>query len=433
MKNSFIESVKNTIDNFGMLTPDCKVVCGYSGGADSTALLFVLKEFLPSDRIVACHVNHMIRGKEADRDEEHCRKKCERLGIPFVSFRVDVPALAAKEKTGIEEAARNARYSLLTSLAEKEGNAKIAVAHNSNDNAETVIFNLVRGASLKGLGGIPPIRDNIIRPLIEVTRKEIEDYLSELGEDYVTDSTNSDTAYSRNLIRNEVIPLLERIVPSATENISRASKLLREDNRCLEVLSKEDCCKEFTPLLSRRIIDEFSLLTSESLSSANISDCIDLIKKGKLWSSVSLPGNKKMVITRDGFAFEEDKDSTEPSSFRIAIKEGKNETPFGTVVLIKIDDCDTNIYNLSIRKTIRFDTIKGTLEARNRTEGDSILYHGHKKSLKKLLNEKKVSASDRKKLIIISDEDGILWIPGVAEKDRFANNSGDYILGLMPD
>lgn len=245
-----LKKVENYILDNKMTGHGDSVIIGLSGGADSVCLFLLLnklKEKLGIN-IYAVHVNHGIRGKEAEDDEEFSRRLCEKYGVPYDSYTVNIPELAEKTGLTLEEAGRNARYSIFErklkelqaktdnkESGEKTPSVKIAVAHHKNDQAETVIFNMVRGSGIKGMCGINPVsyrsftdldgsENNreflIIRPLLCITRNEIEEYLSYIDQEYCTDKTNSDNAYSRNLIRNEIIEKLELIQPKAVEHIS---------------------------------------------------------------------------------------------------------------------------------------------------------------------------------------------------------------------
>ena len=209
-------------EKYNMLENGGAVVAALSGGADSTALLHFLYSVKEKYNLTvyAAHLNHGIRGEEADRDEIFCKILCGKYNIPFYSKTVDIPALARQRQLSEELCGREERYAFLESLAD-ELNAKIATAHNADDNAETLIFNLTRGSSLRGAAGIPPKRGRIIRPLIGVTRAEIEEYCRQNGLDFVTDSTNLGDDYSRNKIRHRVIPVLRELNPSFEAAVMR--------------------------------------------------------------------------------------------------------------------------------------------------------------------------------------------------------------------
>ena len=209
--------IKATIESENMLSQiERGVLIGFSGGADSVLLLCFLAEYKKrSDTdfpILAVHINHGIRGEEALRDENFSRDFSNTLGVDFKSCSVDVPAICKAESIGLEEAARNVRYSVFNDLILSRNDiSTIAVAHNSTDNAETVLMNILRGSGLSGVCGIKPVRDNIIRPLIKISKSEILSLLDESDIPYVTDSTNLSTDYSRNYVRNEILPLFQRL------------------------------------------------------------------------------------------------------------------------------------------------------------------------------------------------------------------------------
>ena len=236
-----LDTVRKTINKYGMLDKGDKVLCAVSGGADSMCLLNVilaLKEELDLSVYVS-NVNHLIRGDEAKRDSDFVKKFCRDNQIEFFYREYDILRLSKEKKIGEEECGRILRYEFFTEISEKLGGAKIATAHNLNDNAETVLFRLIRGSAAHGLCGIKYKRDNIIRPLLDVTREEIESYLNENKISWCEDSTNKETFYTRNKIRNCVMPMLEEISQGAQGKIVSASNLLVEDDEFLSQCAQE--------------------------------------------------------------------------------------------------------------------------------------------------------------------------------------------------
>ena len=206
--------VVETINKFGMLKQNDNILVALSGGADSVTLLHLLNSLQEySFNIWACHVNHQIRNQEAQRDEDFVRDLCKNLTVPLIVETVNVPELSNKNSKSLEEMAREVRYNIFNKLANKL-NAKIATAHTLNDSIESVILNLTRGTGLKGLCGIPAKRDNIIRPLIEISRTQIEEYIRNNNLNFVNDSTNNNLGYKRNRIRHEIVPKLFIVNPS---------------------------------------------------------------------------------------------------------------------------------------------------------------------------------------------------------------------------
>ena len=210
-----------------------KVVVGFSGGADSTALAHWLLGRLGPERLVLAHVNHQLRGEESDRDEAAAHAFAKRFGLDFALRREDVAALARRRGLGLEECGRQVRYGFFQSLAPGEAD-RILTAHNANDNAETVLMHLCRGTSLPGLLGIPARRGKVLRPLLRVPRGEIEAYCQAHGLPYVTDSSNLSREYTRNRLRLEVLPVLEELNPSFLEAVARMTDTLSQDSACLE-------------------------------------------------------------------------------------------------------------------------------------------------------------------------------------------------------
>ena len=224
-----------------------RLVIGVSGGADSICLLFLMRKILPEDHIRVVHINHMIRGVDADEDSLFVRRICEKEGIFFKEIKKDVPAIARETGSSEEEAGRKLRYESFESEAsdwEKsdnlpEGSVRIAVAHHIEDSAETFLFNLFRGSGIRGLSGISGQRDRIIRPLLELTREDIEAYLGSIGQDFRTDGTNSDSSYARNRIRNEILPEASLICSAASAHIASASAKLRDITEYLDSVTDE--------------------------------------------------------------------------------------------------------------------------------------------------------------------------------------------------
>lgn len=239
--SEFVDKVRAALGEFLAMKTAKTVVCGLSGGADSTALLLAVKEI--SEEIgfaaAACHLNHGLRGEESDGDERFCTELCERLGIPLYKRRESVRDFAEKHES-LEETARKVRYDFFEdALAFFGENSVLATAHNANDNAETVLLNLIRGTGLRGLCGIPTERGRIIRPLLDISRAEIEEFLVENEQNYVTDKTNFSVIYTRNKVRAKILPEIIEINPSFLNTISRMTKNLRADEDFFDNAAEE--------------------------------------------------------------------------------------------------------------------------------------------------------------------------------------------------
>ena len=225
--------VKRYIERHKLLNANDLYIIALSGGADSVALLLLLKN--AHFNVHAAHCNFHLRGDESDRDEAFCMELCQKLGVELHRAHFDTREYAELHKVSIEMAARELRYKWFEQLRQDIGAAGICVAHHRDDSVETVLLNLVRGTGLRGLTGIQPRNGNILRPLLCVSRAEIEAFLAEKGQEYVTDSTNLEANVQRNIVRLEVLPLLRNLNPAVAENIQRTAENLAEAQQVLNV------------------------------------------------------------------------------------------------------------------------------------------------------------------------------------------------------
>ena len=255
------EKVLNTIKKFNLIENGDKIILGVSGGPDSISMLNILNNIRNDKKlqlkfdIIVAHVNHNIR-KEAIDDQKFVENFCKKINIPFYVKSIDIPQISKNQKIGEEEAGRNARYQFFDEILEKEHANKIAIAHNKNDKIETIIMNIFRGSGIAGLRGIEPIKNNkYIRPLIECERKEIEQYCKEQGIEPRIDKTNFENEYTRNKIRNIIIPYIKKeFNPNIIETMDRLSNLVKEEDEYLEKLVetkykqfiKEETTKQIT-------------------------------------------------------------------------------------------------------------------------------------------------------------------------------------------
>lgn len=425
------EDVLSAIKRYNMLENCDRIVVGLSGGADSVCLLSVLNSLKAEYgfSLVAAHINHGIRGAEAQRDEESCKRLCESLNVPLEILHADIPTLSKQQGIGEEECGRIVRYDFFRSLAGKRG--KIATAHNLNDNAETLLLNLVRGAGSKGACGIPPVRDNIIRPLIETDRKSIEKYCEENKLQYVTDSTNLECEYSRNKIRIKVLPTLCEINQNAVGALSGFASRMREQEAFLESVVNEkyaQCVKnsvlyeaEFSALdifLKNRIAGRFlSELSYGEIESKHIDDFLRFVGSGKTLVTASATE----IVSRDGKIFKKP-EQAEQFSVDFSLDDKAVNLPFCEISVEKYDIKDLqNLNKDMLDNLIDCDKISNTLILRSRKDGDKFTFSKRRvtKTVKKLFNEDKIPPEVRNRMIILDSDSEVVWLRGYGTNKKF--------------
>lgn len=416
--------VTNAIESYSMPVRSRRVVVALSGGADSMALLYVLNSLKADYAIIleACHVNHGIRGETADRDERFVSSVCEKLGIKLHLLRSDVPALAKEKGIGLEECGRQVRYGFFESL----GDCLIATAHTLSDRCETLLLNEIRGTSLKGLCSIPAVRGNIIRPLIDCTRDDIEAYCAENGIEFVTDETNFDSVYSRNRIRLNVIPEFKKINPSFEKAASRLIASATEDEDYFEAVTAEAVSqakkengydavfiKNLHPAVRKRVlsyvIKDNTGINPELIHLRLVEDVLDGGKTEIIGNTVVSVSKGILIVNPP------EEDTTE---WEYGFSHLSATLPFGTVTAEIFNKNDLPPKHIVHNKVLDYDSIVGNCVLRNRRPGDRMRLAGSSctKTLKKLFNEKHLEG--RNSLLILADELGILWVQGLGCADR---------------
>jgi tRNA(Ile)-lysidine synthase len=233
-----LNRIRAFADRHNLWHPDTRVIAALSGGADSVSLLLILRELHDTGALrldAAAHLNHRIRGAESDADEVFCRALCDRLSVDFVAERVDVPAAAARDRVSLEVAARRARHRFFEDVLRARIANVVATAHTEDDQAETVLLRIVRGAGPRGLAGMRPRRDHLVRPLLVVTRQELREALAARGQEWREDATNADLANPRNRVRRELLPYLaEHFNPSVTRALARLADVARGEEAWLD-------------------------------------------------------------------------------------------------------------------------------------------------------------------------------------------------------
>lgn len=443
------------IKKYNMLSRGDNLVVGLSGGADSSAMLHFLcgiaDEF--ELKITAVHVNHMIRGDEAERDAEFAEKFCRSLGVKFVLYKRDVPKLAMECGQGLEECGRNVRYEILKCEAEKCG-GKIVTAHTLSDSVETVIFHMIRGCALNGLMGIPPVRENIIRPLILCEREDIENYCTAHNIEYITDSSNLSSDYTRNKIRLQILPLMRQINPSVAAAVNRLSECAAEDENYLqekataisdEYLNEGRADKLFTvaPSIASRAL---AAICREKLGiipeHRHIVDMLECIGRGI--GTVNLL-NDNIFSVKDGkikfVSVDYLRKDKVDSSWCCELTKSKITTPIGQRISVKIIDRSNyndicKIYKNVFKNALDYDTIKGKVKFRFRKDGDFFKQagRGNTKSLKKLFNEQKIPVEKRTTLPVFECCGKIAWICGIGVAEGFqVTEKTDKIMYIEAD
>jgi tRNA(Ile)-lysidine synthase len=430
--------IVQTIEEERMFPDGCGIVAGVSGGPDSMMLIHFLRRFAGERGIplLAAHVNHGLRGKESDGDEAFVASWCAENGVDFRVLHADVASLAKKEGQGLEECGRNVRYTFFRSLC---GNrTRIATAHTLTDSTETVLMNLAKGAGPHGLSGIPPVRDEIVRPLIRVTREEVEEYCHYYGLRYVTDSSNLTDEYVRNKIRHSVVPVLRGINPAFEQAVFRTTRLLRQDEEYFRSVARQELQKaananggyslrhmESQPdaILSRMIVLAVQKETDARLDYAHIASVIHMIRSGK--GNITLPGRIQCCI--NGNTLFVLSHMEQPEQWRVPLQIPETLLPDGRVFCIrplsgKIKN-HAKINNLLFNNLINYDTILKTNSfIRNRLPGDrfSPVGRGITKSLKKLFNEQKIPPFCRGRLAVLECNGEILWVEGIGPSQHAA-------------
>ena len=425
-----LEKVKKAIAEYEMLDGVGTVVVGLSGGADSVCLLHVLNT-LKNDyklNLIAAHINHGIRGEEAENDAVFAMNFAERLNVYFSLLKADCVKEAEESGETLEEAGRRIRYDFFDMLCENE-TYRIATAHNSNDNLETVIFNIARGSALSGAKGIPPKRDNIIRPLIFCSREEIEGYCKENNLSFVTDSTNLSDDYTRNRIRHNVLPELQKVNSNVVEAFTRFSESVRIDDDYLDFVSENalseatlsentyntEVIKMMHPSIKNRVIykaiERFSKEAPDSRKINLVLSCINESSKIQLYKNCYCETKKSVLKFFDNDnTIEckiEEKEIPFEESFNLNFGEFVVKGEYFSKTSQKIND-------LLLDNLIDCDTINGNLILRTRNEGDKITLckRNVTKTLKKLFIEEGVLKEERDKIPVVSDDNGVVWVYG---------------------
>lgn len=436
-----IEKVKNAISMYDMFSNGDSIYVGLSGGADSVSLLLILNDLkdIYNINVHAMHINHQLRGEESLRDENFCIELCKRFDIRLCIERIDVKSYCKEHRTSLEEGARILRYKCFQKLA----NGKIATAHTLSDNCETILHNLTRGTGLKGLTGIPPVRDNVIRPLIFCTRQEIEDFLLAKGVNFVTDSSNLSNDYTRNKIRHNVVPILKEINPQFEKKVLDTVEILNEDGSYIDSIANE--------VFESNVSNDGKTLNVDLRKYHNAIKhrCIT-----RLFKENGLTYSHERILAIDNIIANDGKINVSNDVYFISklgiisvvsiSKECTNYVPMSTDLHI---NGKTDIFNKTVETTLiknsafinkkltnyilDYDKIQGKALLRGRQFGDKIKLEnrGFTSSVKKLLNEN-VPKNCRDTLCFICDDVDLIFMErfGVSQRVACDENTENYLV-----
>ncbi|MFW6005968.1 MAG: tRNA lysidine(34) synthetase TilS [Candidatus Bipolaricaulota bacterium] len=442
---------------------DSSVVVAVSGGVDSTALLHALLELGPEFdlQLSVAHLDHGIRGEASAENAEFVRDIAEKHGLRLILEKRPVSQIAEEEGLSLEEAARSVRYRFLSQAARESEMDFVALGHNRNDQAETILMHLIRGAGLRGLSGMKERSDRYIRPLLQTPRKEIANYVESRDIDYRFDETNEDTRFTRNRIRHELLPKLEEDYnPRVLDNIVRLGKLTRcarefiEDRRDRAYekikLAEEpsgECFSrgrllELHPYLQRATVRKFLKEARgdlEDLAYSHVEDLLEKLREEPASTRLDLPGIT-FSLDRDKACFGKNTSERTRPSYHFGIQPGE---------VIKIDEADLKItceivssedewklddfYGDRLIEAVDWRKVEQPILIRNREDGDRFVPLGMKgeKKLKDFFIDLKIPRRERDKIPLVCDENGIIWVVGFRIDDRYkVDNTTEEILTM---
>ena len=430
-----VTKVLGTVARRGLIPPGAAVLCAVSGGADSVALLHLLRR-LQADilfTLTAAHVNHGLRGAEAQRDEDFVRALCNEWNVPLSVLRADIRSLAAESGESEESCGRRVRYDYFASL---DANAYVATAHTLSDRVETFLFHFTRGASPHGLCAIPAKRGQIIRPLLDCSRAEVEQYCAEEGLAFVTDSSNADCAYSRNRIRHQVVPQLQKLNPELERAALRCFAALEEQDDYLQTQSAALCGAaarsggyDTAVLLAahaavrRTVLARLMRGQGVQPDFSALEDAAALLQTG----GVRQLSSGVFLTVKDGILrLAPQEQSAEIPPWRVDFALGRVETPAGTLEIAEVYNSPLNMSQKIHKQSLAFaadcDKIKGNAHLRSRLPGDAVCLAGRgcTKTLKKLFQEKGIPLQLRGETVILADDEGVVWVQGFGCAQRCA-------------
>ena len=463
----FIEKVKRTIKKHRMLSPGERVVVAVSGGPDSVCLLSVLTDLAKGLDLSlhVAHLDHQFRGQESAAEAMFVERLAKALGIAATVERRDVPAYCRERGLSVQAGGREVRYQFLQQVAASVKPDRIALGHTANDQAETLLMRLIRGSGAAGLSAIPPVRENIIRPLIDVTREEVLAYLKEIVRDFVIDPSNLKPIYTRNRVRQEVLPLLERFNPRVVEALATAAEVLRDEDAAMEALLAgimertahrdggavridRTAFNGLLPAFQRRVLRKALILAGgegiAGLSSVQTEEALAFMAEAQSGRSMELPGGRALAREYDSFTLrpiERPEQFTMPLAvpgrtgvpgpgLEVDIQVHEAKAPDeGSPVPRRTADDDARSFDGNYLWQAQFDYDKITLplHLRNRQAGDWFCpagMGGRSKKLQDYFVDEKVPLSGRAAVPLLATQKDIVWVIGMRTDGRFLPETG---------
>ena len=445
------ELIKNNIINKKLIVDGDNILIALSGGPDSVFLFHNLRKLkdIISFNLYASHINHMYRGKDAMHDEEFVRDLCQKYGVRLFVKRKNAAEYAKELKVTEEEAGRVLRYGFFNENLSQIGGGKIALAHNLNDQAETVLQRLIRGTGIDGLSAMSFQKGNLIRPMLNVSRDEIMAYLHENNYQYCIDITNSQDIYGRNKIRLNLIPYLEKnFSPNIQATLSRMAEAMERDKKIIEkyidikfkeLLKDRSGSKLVLDLnllraldvgergrIIRRGIEELKGNTV-NVEMKHIDNAISLMDAGKTGKKIDLTGGFTIEISYDNFIINKRLDKVPEFEYNIALNEITHIKEVNKTLLARVFEAGTETWEDTEDKDsfcVDFDLVKGSLTVRNRRPGDSITPCGMEgsKKVKDVFIDLKIPKEERDSRLIVADDENIIWLEGYRINDKYKIN-----------
>ncbi len=437
-----LKRVRQTIEEYSMLKGGERVLVGLSGGPDSVSLLHILNELKEELRLTlhALYIDHGLRPDETPREIEFCAEAAAGLDVPFGVRRVDTEGLAQRERLGIQEAARRLRYRAFEEHALQIEADRVATGHNADDQAETLIMRLLRGAGPRGLAGIPPVRGRFIRPLIRVERSGVEKYLNERGIAFIIDASNLKRDYLRNRLRHELMPLLREYNPNLTATLCRTADILREEDRYMETV----VTKSLMRLISRKTGETIELFLSplehmekvilrrallravgetrglRGIGVEHVEEIISLIRSGSSGSRIYLPGGIRVIRDYSTLVIT----SAAPRKLGEYLLDVPGETVLkeaGIVLVSSTLDSPADSGDGRNEAAFDLDMLRFPLKVRPRRAGDFFYPagFGKRKKLQDYFVDEKVPRDLRETVPLLVSGEDIIWVVGYRMDERY--------------